>query len=309
MSVHHQVSLNAMETIEAKMAFERQAFTTGIQVKAYHTDNGIYTSKDFTAELYKSGQSITHSGVGGHHHNGVAENAIKIVTRMARTMMIHCALRWPEVAEKELWPLALSYAVHIYNHTPRQETMLCPIEVWSKTKSSHSVLKCAQPWGCPTYVLDPKLQDGNKIPKWQPRSRRGQFVGFSPIHASTVPLVRNLRTGNLSPQFHVVHDSYFETATSDPNEVPKVWTELITFQTYRSDYDPEYAPPLGPEWSDEPEKQSASGTPSHDKPGALPPVEPVPPEPPDLNELPAPPAPVPAERSAPPPTPSEHVAR
>eukprot|EP00978_Attheya_sp_CCMP212_P026824 scaffold88955_cov24-Attheya_sp.AAC.1 len=64
------------------------------------------------------------------------------------------------------------------------------------------------------YVLDPRLQDGKKVPKWQPRSKRGQFVGFSPDHSSTIGLIRNVSTGYVSPQFHVVYDDYF---TSVPN--------------------------------------------------------------------------------------------
>ena len=65
--VHHQVSLNAVETIEGKMAFEREAAMTGNTVKAYCADNGIYTSKDFLQHLQDKSQSLKLSGVGGHH--------------------------------------------------------------------------------------------------------------------------------------------------------------------------------------------------------------------------------------------------
>ena len=66
-------------------------------------------------------------------------------------------------------------------------------------------------WGCPVYVLDPQLQDARKIPRWQPRSRRGVFLGFSRSHAATVPLILNCRTLSISPQFHVVFDDWFST--------------------------------------------------------------------------------------------------
>ena len=79
------------------------------------------------------------------------------------------------------------------------------------------------------------MQDGMKIPKWEPRSRGAQFVGYSPLHSSTVGLVRNLRTGNISPQFHVVYDDFFETVHSSPDKEPTVWPELIVFQSFRSD--------------------------------------------------------------------------
>jgi hypothetical protein len=151
----------------------------------------------------------------------VAENAIKNVQRKARTMMIHAALRWPDQNEKDLWPLALEHAVYMHNHTPREATGLSPVEIWTQSKSTHSALTHARVWGCPVYVLDPRLQDGKKIPKWEPRSRRGQFVGNSPLHASSVGIIRNLRTNNLSPQFHVVYDNFFETVHSKENEVPQ----------------------------------------------------------------------------------------
>ena len=82
--------------------------------------------KDYMKELVKDGQTIKHSSVGGHHHNGVAENAIKNVVRKARTMMIHAALRWPECSEKSLWPMALSHAVHLHNHASKMDSGLSP---------------------------------------------------------------------------------------------------------------------------------------------------------------------------------------
>ena len=61
-------------------------------------------------------------------------------------------------------------------------------------------------WGSPLYVLDPKLQDGKKIPKWEKRSTTGILMGFSPAHSSTVSLALNINTGSVTPQFHVIHD-------------------------------------------------------------------------------------------------------
>lgn len=40
------------------------------------------------------------------------------------------------------------------------------------------------------------------------------FLGFSPEHSSLVPLVLNLRTGHVSPQYHVIFDDNFETVPS-----------------------------------------------------------------------------------------------
>ncbi len=69
-------------------------------------------------------------------------------------------------------------------------------------------------FGCPVYVLDATLQDGHKIPKWAPQARLGVFLGFSSLHSSQVPLVMNVETGKISPQFHRIFDDKFETVLS-----------------------------------------------------------------------------------------------
>jgi len=134
------------------------------------------------------------SGIGAHHQNGPAENAIKNVSRKARIMMFHAALRWPDQNDNTLWPLAMTYAVHLHNNTPKAHDGLCPVEIWTKSKSNYSHLRNAHTWCCPVYVLDASLQDGHKIPCWNPRSRHGVFTGFSPLHASTVGLIKNPKT-------------------------------------------------------------------------------------------------------------------
>ena len=68
-------------------------------------------------------------------------------------------------------------------------------------------------WGCPSYVLNPSLQAGMKIPRWEPRSTRGVFCGLSMVHSSEVPQVLNLTTGSITTQFHVVFDDFFPQST------------------------------------------------------------------------------------------------
>ena len=80
---------------------------------------------------------------------------------------------------------------------------------------NYAELQTCKVWGCPAYVLDPRIQDGKKLPKWQPKSRRGQFLGRSRRHASNIGLIRNLRTGSKTTQFHVVYDNHFTTIPSE----------------------------------------------------------------------------------------------
>ncbi len=70
------------------------------------------------------------------------------------------------------------------------------------------------------YVLEKSLQDGKKIPKWRPRSKRSVYLGISHKHASTVPIVLNTSTGSITPQFHVVFDDWFATVGSDHEDTP-----------------------------------------------------------------------------------------
>jgi hypothetical protein len=107
-----------------------------------------------------------------------------------------------------MWPLAMLYAVWVYNRLPKLDGP-SPEELWSKIKGHSSDLSRAHAFGCPVYILDPKLQDGKSI--WNSKARQGIFVGFSPDHSTNVPLVLNPSTQHVSPQYHVIFDDEFST--------------------------------------------------------------------------------------------------
>jgi hypothetical protein len=113
-------------------------------------------------------QQQTFSGVGAKHQNGRAEWLIQMIMSMACTFMIHVSLHWDEQGSDAmaLWPFAVHHAVWLYNHLPNGVTGLSPIKILTGTRSDHRDLLRTHVWGCPVYVLDPKLQDGKKIPKW-----------------------------------------------------------------------------------------------------------------------------------------------
>ena len=248
--IEHQMTLHASGSINAKTAFERMAKDVGVDVMSYHTDNGIYTSKAYVVNLVQNQQSIRHSGVGAKWQNGVTEGAIGMVVSKARTLMMHAALHWPEEEDETLWPLSLNHAAHLYNHTPNEVSGISPMEEFSKSVSDHKALRNTHTWGSPVYILEPRLTSASgKIPKWQPRSRRGQYVGASPQHAENIALVRYLKTGYLSPQFHVVFDDWFETVYSDQDMDPNKWEDMCMFQRWETAFDEGTVPPkLKAEW-------------------------------------------------------------
>jgi hypothetical protein len=264
--ISNQVTLIASDTVRGKLEFERVAAGHGVAIEQYHGDNGIFKSQLWSDSCEEAGQLPTSmSGVGAHHQNAVAERSIGTVVRSARTMLLHAAIYWPEVSDLMLWPFALQYAVDIWNRMPDINTKLSPLDVFSGVVSDHTDLLNSHVWGCPTYVLDPTLQDGKKLPKWSPRKRRGQFLGWSKSHASSVALVRNLNTGSITPQFHTVMDDWFTTiarmGTDDDFTPPDGWEDLFKFNRINSliDWDPVVdgnLPDLAIEWLSEGEVQA-----------------------------------------------------
>ena len=74
-------------------------------------------------------------GLAPHIKNGAAERAIKTVVTMARTMLMHAALRRPEdTFSTDICPMAMYYAVWVYNWTPDMQSGLSAIEIWSRSR-------------------------------------------------------------------------------------------------------------------------------------------------------------------------------
>ena len=130
-------------------------------IKGYHTDNGIFNSSEFMEELLKKQQKIRFSGAGDSHQNGAAEHAIKTVVAMARNMLMHAELRCREDSySTDLWAMAMNVDVWVYNRNRDIQSGLSAIEIWSRSRFEtvlETLINC-HVWGCPTYVLEPKLQ-------------------------------------------------------------------------------------------------------------------------------------------------------
>jgi hypothetical protein len=251
--IEHQISLSANDTIKAKLKMQKRAMDMGVSLQRFHTDEGVFTANAFLEHLAEENQGIRFSGVGTGHQNGVSERAIRTITAMARTMMLHAALRSPEgFVTADLWPMAMDYAVWIYNRVPSASTGLSPLDLFTHVVNPKlKVLNDAHVWGCPTYVLEAKLQkSGVKIPKWMPRSRQAVFLGFSPEHASNVGLVLNRRTGSISHQYHLVFDDLFHTVSSNDAHHAPAWESLLDRPSSRLQnvLDEDANPQLADEW-------------------------------------------------------------
>jgi hypothetical protein len=234
------ISTGSHEAIIAKHKFELLASQFNRSIKCYHTDNGIFASKDFRQNCIKQQQRIKFCGVNAHHQNGIAERHIRTVTERARTMLIHAMIHWPAIITETLWPYALQLAIDLHNNTPGTSGQT-PAELFTGIKHRNKLLDF-HPFGCPIFVLDPTLQQGHKIPRWKPRSRVGVYLGFSPDHASSIPLVLSTTTGLVSPQFHVVYDENFTTTKClETNLLPPNWSTLLETSSHKyvdTDFDP-----------------------------------------------------------------------
>ena len=105
-------------------------------------------------------------------------------------MMVHAAMHWPEEFSMDLWPYAMDYSAHLYNNTPSErKNEMAPIEYLCNVQLGCKSLTRARVWGCPAYVLDPRLQDGKKIPKFEKRARLAMFLGLSALHSSLIRLI------------------------------------------------------------------------------------------------------------------------
>jgi hypothetical protein len=154
--------------------FDKGSAKFNVQIKSFRADNAPLNTTEFKNDLENKGQTISLSGVRAHHQNGAAERAIKTITSWARLMMLHTILHCPEQTMLDLWPFAMAHVVYCLNHLPSKNDRILPLEAFTGARfSNYEHLKCLHVRGSPCYVLDPRLQDEKKIPKWAPRSRQG----------------------------------------------------------------------------------------------------------------------------------------
>jgi transposase InsO family protein len=131
--VKFQAHLTTHETLKAKESYELLCRDLGIIVQSFLTDNGsAFTSKEFTSQLAKFEQVIRFAGTGAHHHNAIAERNIQTIMAIARTMMLHSAIHWPDVADACLWPMAVQHAVFLHNHMPNQQAGISPHDIFTR---------------------------------------------------------------------------------------------------------------------------------------------------------------------------------
>ncbi len=74
--VHHQVDDSSMETLTAKLAFEKFAAKHGVRISHYHCNNSHFADNAFKESCKNGHQRLTFCRVNAHFHNGIVERAI-----------------------------------------------------------------------------------------------------------------------------------------------------------------------------------------------------------------------------------------
>ncbi len=91
---------------------------------------------------------------------------------MAQTFMVHASLHWTESGSDDLslWSFAVKHSVLVYNCDLNVRLGLTPLELITRECSDYKDLLCCHVWGYPVFVLEAKLQNDHKLPKWNPQA-------------------------------------------------------------------------------------------------------------------------------------------
>lgn len=209
------------ELIRSKSGFEQFASKFGVTIKHLRAGNGMYAAHQFQDHCAQSRQPLTFCAISAHWQNGIAERFIGSIIQQARTILLRTMARWPQVITEDLWPYVVWHAVFFHNALVRKDKHLSPHELFTGESPTWK-LNDFKVFGCPCYVLQKCLEDGDNYSKWKARSWHSVYVGYSSCHAGNVPLVFNPMTTHVTPQYRIVFDEGFTSIHSSSNDIASV---------------------------------------------------------------------------------------
>jgi hypothetical protein len=190
---------------EAKLAvkaFEKVMAQANCTVKHYHADNGAFAHKGFLDKVNWKDQKITFCAVGAHHQNGIIENKNKMLTLVARTLLLHGIQMWLQMIDTMFLPFAFKVSAKRHNLLSLDDQGQMPLSTLHNVHIEHIPVKTFHTLFCPVYVLHSRSQSAGSLspPKWEPWSHIGVYLGRFPFHAGSMALIFNPKTGQVLPQ-------------------------------------------------------------------------------------------------------------
>ena len=129
-SINNQVAIAFTENDKAKPKFQRDAQIQVLVIKEYHTDNQFVNASDYMQYLFKNEQKIRYIGAGTSHQNGVEDLTIKILVNIARTTLIHAAIKSSNYANYiDIYQMTMLHDVQIYNCIPGMHSGISNIQI------------------------------------------------------------------------------------------------------------------------------------------------------------------------------------
>jgi hypothetical protein len=113
-----------VETIRVNQSYERTCLDNGVFVQDYLTENGAFKANNFAKYIHETHHLLRLCGTNANHQNGIAERAIRTISNMTRSMILHASMHWKDGIDATLWSQAVTYDAHVYNNTP--ENGVCP---------------------------------------------------------------------------------------------------------------------------------------------------------------------------------------
>ena len=170
-----QTSVDGAQMVEAKHKFERLANNRGVNIKHYYADNKNFNEIVFRKSCIATTQMHKFCGLNAYHQNGVADRKISTVMSLSRAMLFAAMIKNPKVFTLAFWPLAVHYDVDILNNMSSSSGFMSK-EIFTGVKGDR-YFKCFHTFCPPNLVLDPRTQQDDALPTWNPRSLTSALVG------------------------------------------------------------------------------------------------------------------------------------
>ena len=143
-------------------------------------------AKSFPQYIFEHVQQIHCYGVNNDHKNGIDEHIIWSFSKCALSLFIHKRTHWMSGKDYTIWALAVHYAAYLYIYMP-YDSNISPYDIFHWNIFTCHKFCTFHVWECLVYLLDPRIWNGQNLIYWQPKSRHGVFLGYSPNNSSDAP--------------------------------------------------------------------------------------------------------------------------